>query len=102
MKLLWSGRRAGKTTKAILLAHETGAYLIVINREEALRVSKLADAMDKPIRFPVTIEEFLHGGMKGSYVRNLVIDNADEIFNRIFDGFEIEMITFTGEKYESQ
>jgi hypothetical protein len=94
MQIVNKARAMGKTTEAIKKAHETGAYMICLDRQEALRLSKQAEDMNMPIRFPVTWEEFLHSGkLKGSHVRNVVIDNADEIFLRMFSGLKIEMIT---------
>lgn len=86
-----SGRRMGKTTKAVKLANETGAYLIVPNKHQAQQVSK----EHKLDRYPITIHEFLADKMKGSFVRNVVIDNADMVLEQIFNGLKIEGITLT-------
>lgn len=87
-------RQAGKTTEAIKKAHETGAYIICKNREMAQWISHRAEEMGTPIRFPITWEEFLSSDkMKSSYVKNVVIDNADDLFLSMFTGLKIEMIT---------
>lgn len=93
MKLICKPRRAGKTTEAIIRAAESGAYLIVKNRAEAQRISKQAEEMNLKIRFPVTFDELLKGQMQGSFVRNVVIDNADMLLQAICPGLEIEAIT---------
>lgn len=73
--------------EAIKLANETGAYLIVHSHDEAVRLAPLCN------RFPVTFDEFLDNRMRGSHVRNIVIDQADMLIQRIASGLTIEGIT---------
>lgn len=63
----------GKTEEAIKLANKTGAYLLVANRMEANRIAHRCD------RHPVTLDEILDRQMRGSFVKNMVVDNADWI-----------------------
>jgi hypothetical protein len=93
MEIKCMPNRTGKTTECIKQAHKSGAYIVVINREEALRVSQYAEEIGCPVRFPVTFQELLKTGMKGSFVRNIVIDNGDMILERLFSGLKIEMMT---------
>jgi hypothetical protein len=87
------GRRLGKTTKAVDIANETGAYLIVRNRTRAQELGKLTD------RFPITFDELIRNKMRGSYVRKVVIDDFDTLLAGILadllPGIEVEAITFT-------
>ena len=92
MKILRKGRRTGKTTEAIKVANETGAYLVVHSKEEAKRVSDDTD------RFPITYSELLKGKMEGSFVRNIVIDNLEVFLQRALPGVKIELITTTCEE----
>lgn len=98
MKIELRARRFGKTTEAIKKAHETKAYLIVINEAEKRRVVKMAEEMNLNIRNPVTWAEYQQDQMRGSFVRNVVIDNADYILQQVFPALKIEMITLTDEK----
>ena len=98
MKLMYTGIRMGKTTEAIRLANETGAYLVVRSRDEALRVSKLNPS---PNRFPVTFQEILEQRMRGSFVRNIVIDNVDLFIQRIVGDLLIEGITISAEHWDN-
>lgn len=97
MKKLIEEKGSGKTTAVIEQAHETGAYIIVISDDEARRVAVLAEEMGKSIRYPVTIGEFLRGGMRGSRVKNIIIDNLDLMIRRICAGLDVELITMTKE-----
>lgn len=100
MKRIKKARRAGKTTDAISLANETGAYLICLNEEEKRRIR------DECQRNPVSFNELNEYGMRGSFVRNIVIDNFDMYFEQRLskaikyvltplDGLKIDGITFT-------
>jgi len=95
MKIVNLDRGEGKTTKAIEQAHKTGAYIICKNRNEAHYIMAMAKEKDLNIRFPITFEEFLHSGMRGSHVRNIIIEDAERLFLSLFENkrLEIEMIT---------
>lgn len=95
IKLIAQPVRHGKTMDAIRIAAETGAYLIVIDQREAKRVAELAQVMGLNIRYPVTFDEFERHRMRGSHVRKVVIDNADEFLRRMFGGLTIEAATWT-------
>ncbi len=89
-RLIHRARRGGKTTEAVKLAIQTGAYLIVPNRNEALRLSKEFPEL----RFPITWNEFLQSRMQGSFVRKVVIDNLDQCIQQMFP-FTIEAVTMS-------
>lgn len=86
-------RGLGKTTEAVKQAHRTGAYIIVKDRPRAVECMQLAEELHLNIRFPITFGEFLDSRLKGSYINNIVIDDADELFLSLFRGLDIEMIT---------
>lgn len=100
MDVIKKARRMGKTTEAAKLSNETGAYLVVINRDHA----KELNSSGKTKRNPVTFDEFRQDNMRGSFVRNIVIDDFDifiqqelsNIFSQ-FSGLKIEGISFTEE-----
>ncbi len=97
MKVIFNGRGMGKTTKAIKMANETGGYLLVHSYDEAVRLSRLPGDQ-KPLRFPVTYQEFLSGKMRGSFVRNVVIDNAEMFLREVTGGVSVDAITLTTEE----
>lgn len=96
MRQFYFGPGSGKTTEAIKLANETGAYLICINEEEKRRIREQCK------RNPVSFAEFNSYGMKGSFVRNIVIDNFDvwlelelDKIMRAFADLKVDGITYT-------
>ena len=89
MKIIGTERGKGKTTEAVKIANDTGAYLVVHNQDEVTRLSTKCN------RFPITYDELLDGHMKGSFVRNIVIDNIEMFIQRICPGLTIEAITIT-------
>ena len=95
MRIISANRDGGKTTKAVELALETDAYLIVRDHNEAYRLSGLYPSL----RFPVTFDELLNSGMRGSQVRNIVIDNADDFLRFVVGSvgaLTIDAITIPG------
>ncbi len=101
MELKVKPRRMGKTTKAIEQAAMSGAYIVVATRQDAQRVAKQAKEMECNIRFPVTFDELLSGKMKGSFVRNIVIDDGDRLIQRVCSGLMVEMVTWNGRSSEN-
>ena len=105
MKAIQLSRQKGKTTEAIKIANETGAYLICLDHDEARRIREECN------RNPVSFSELNTHGMKGSFVRNVVVDNFDVYFERRLtealrdvlaplDGLRVEAITFTEDPQE--
>jgi len=89
MEIIVLPRGKGKTTEAIKRANEEGAYLLVHDLNEARRISSLC------VRLPVTFDEFLDGKMRRSWVRKIVIDNADMFIQRVCESINVEAITLT-------
>lgn len=87
------GRGEGKTTAAINLAHETGAYIICLNRMRAFHIFEMSKRMGKLIRFPVTWGEYQRDRMNSSSTKNIIIEDAQDLFQSMFDHLDVEMIT---------
>lgn len=88
-------RGTGKTTELIKKSSETGYYIIVATVNNARNVSNLARSMNIDIPFPITVEEYLRGKMCGSYIKNVLIDDADVILETIFNSVIIDTCTLT-------
>ena len=89
-------RGTGKTTELIKKSSETGYYIIVATRQNARNVFELARSMKIDIPFPITIDEYFRGDkMRGSYVKNVLIDDVDEILKTIFNTVIIDTCTLT-------
>lgn len=95
MEVIYKARRLGKTTEVIKKAAETKAYIIVPNEQQKREVLRRAEEMKVNIRNPVTWAEFQQDQMRGSWVRNVVIDNADLILQQVFADLKIEAISLT-------
>lgn len=95
-ELIYGARRFGKTTRAIEIVNKRGGYLVVTDRKQAI------DANAKTERFPITFDELLKTKMRGSFVRNIVIDNFDVLLERelekafsFLSKLKVEAVTFT-------
>lgn len=85
MKLIISGRGAGKTTELVRRSAETGYYIVTVNRQAALSVTYIARDLGLKIPFPLTAQEFIQGKYD-SGVRGVLIDDADDLlrsFSRV-------------------
>ena len=78
------GAQCGKTFRAIQESEKTGAVIVCFCREEACRVGDMANKLGMKIPFPVSIDEALPQNMRGSFYKNLILDNAEMIMERLF------------------
>jgi len=96
MEILHLPRRAGKTTRAIIKAADEGLYIVCDTPAEATRVFQQAKEMGLNIPFPITTDDLLQRRFHGRGIRGLIIDNAEQLLQRIAYGVEVRMITLTG------
>ena len=90
-------RRAGKSLELIKIAEASNAYIIVPTRRDALNLMKLAEKHGHKILFPVTVDEYMQSRFRGSFVRNILIDDADIVLQMIFREVAIDAISMTDE-----
>jgi len=97
MKIIHRPRATGKTEAAVKLANETGSYLVVENQREASAVFR--HSKPKPDRYPVTFQEILGGGLRGSHVKSIVIDDVDKFLKHYLagTGLHLQGVTMTKE-----
>ena len=89
-------RQAGKSSELIRIAEETNAYIIVASRQRALHLARMAKEHGRRILFPVTVHEYEQSRFRGSYVRHILIDDADAVLEQVFKEVTIDAITMTG------
>lgn len=92
MKIINKVRGAGKTTEAIKVANETGAYLVVHSDGEAKRIA------DNCNRFPITYQELVNPSGR-NYGSKVVIDNIN-IFLSWLIRDKVIAFTITSEESE--
>lgn len=92
MKIIALPKGKGKTTQAIDLANQTGAYLVFRSQDLASHLRKTKNIK----RFPMSYEELLKHSSR-SFVKNVVIDDADAFIAHVLarTGFYAEGITIT-------
>ena len=100
MEKIILGRGKGKTTELIKRSYETNSYIIVKDHNRAREVRAMADKMELNILFPVTVAEYLMTRFRGSHVRHVLIDDAEDVLSYIFNDVTIDAITLTGEDDE--
>ena len=95
MKKIILGRGQGKTTELIKLSHETNTYILVANFQRQREVAKMADEMGLSIPYPVTVCDYMRTHFLGSYIKHILIDDADDVLQQIFNCVTIDAITMS-------
>ena len=95
MKKIIRPRQTGKSSELIRIAEETNAYIIVATRGRAVYLADLAQKQGRHILFPVTLREYEQSRFRGSYIRHVLIDDADAILEQVFKEVTIDAITMT-------
>lgn len=98
MKKIVKPRASGKTTELIRLSEATGAYIIVSNQKRAHDLFVFAESLGYKIPYPVPFEHCRR--TKGSFVKNILIDDADDLLSILFPGMIIDAITMTESEEE--
>lgn len=91
-------RRMGKSLELIKRAEETNAYIVVTTRRDALNLMQLAEKHGHKILFPVTFDEAINGKFIGSFIKHILIDDADMMLQMLFRYTEIDAITMSEEQ----
>lgn len=93
MDIYVGARCSGKTATLIKKSAETGAYILVANKNQACSVYRQAKEMGYNIPFPVTISEITNGRkyIDVSYMkkRGVLIDELQSVLNVTFCGIPI-------------
>lgn len=100
MKLIIKERGMGKTTDLIRLSAETGQYILVADFNRARNVADMARKMGLNIPYPVTVCEGLKEGFRGTFIRSILIDDADIVLQMVFH-VGVTAITLTKEDDKS-
>lgn len=95
MKKIILGHGEGKTQKLIRISHETCTYILVANADRQREIAHMAREMKLDIPFPVTVNDYLHTKFRGSFIKHILIDDAEDVLQRVFYTVEIDAITLT-------
>lgn len=102
-RIIVEGRRAGKTTKAIIQSVKTGGTILVAHKGMARAVEDAAEKMGiqipKDMPKPITIREFEHKRENNLVEDGVIIDEALIVLREVL-GVPIEMITMSDKEQE--
>lgn len=98
MKVILSGVRSGKTTKAIKIAAKNDLYIVCHSLGECSRIAQQAKDAGLNIRFPVTFEELIRKQYYAKGIKGIVIDNVDMLLQKLVPDLKIEAITINKEE----
>lgn len=95
MEIIYKSRGRGKTSELIRMSEKTGYYILCTDRRRADQVFDQARKMGCNIPYPVTVHDYLVNEFRGSWIRNIYIDDADDVLQHIFRTVKIEAISMT-------
>lgn len=95
MDIIYGESGTGKTTELIRKSHDTWTYIVTADRKRADYILKMARKMGKDIPNPIPWEECRGNMFTGSFIRHILIDDADDLLERIFCTVHIDAITMT-------
>lgn len=94
MEIIYKERQTGKTKELIELCHETGGYIVCMDRQRAKNIKYLADKLVLSIRQPITFSEFLDKQYYSAGIKCFYIDDAEVLLQHL-SHIEIKAITIT-------
>lgn len=99
MEIILGDRRSGKTTELIKRSAETGCYILVANKNEAINLFNQAKLMNLNIPYPVTVGEYLICNFRSSPIRRdgLLIDDFESVVGMIFSGIPINAVAISSD-----
>lgn len=94
MDVVIGARGAGKTTEALTyLKNNPGTYLVVARAQRAQQLKAVHGALaDRIVHIGPENDPLIHVPARA----DIIIDDADEIFQRLFRPHAIKIITMTG------
>lgn len=99
MKIIMLERGKGKTTELVKMSAETQTYILTATKQNVRHICQIADDLGLNIPYPITVNEYLDGKLKESFIKSILIDDVDCVLRSIFNTVQIDAITLTkGEK----
>ena len=95
MNAIMGKRGSGKTTALIKLSSKHQIYILVLNRERQKQLFQQAHDLGYQIPYPITLDDYLGDKLRGSYIREILIDDVDEILKYIFASVKINTVSLT-------
>lgn len=65
-------------------------------------MADMAQKQGRHILFPVTLREYEQSRFRGSHIRRVLIDDADEVLEQVFKEVTIDAITMTEQESEGE
>jgi hypothetical protein len=95
MNAIIGNRGSGKTTALIKLSSKHQLYILVLNRERQKQLFQQAHDLGYQIPYPITLDDFLADKLRGSHIREILIDDVDDILKHIFATVKINTVSLT-------
>jgi len=95
MKKIIRPRQSGKTSELIRMSEQTQTYIVTPTMTRAKITAQMAQELGHNIPFPVSLAEYLRSGFRGTFIKHILIDDADDVLQELFKEVQIDAITMT-------
>ena len=95
MKKIIRPRQSGKTSELIRMSEQTQTYIVTPTMARAKITAQMAQELGHNIPFPVSLAEYLRSGFRGTFIKHILIDDADDVLQELFREVQIDAITMT-------
>lgn len=100
-KIIYQGRRTGKTTQIIKEASKNNMYILVSNMRQAEEMFKQARKMNTPILYPITVNEWKNGKVAWRVKRQgILVDEGKVVLEELLET-SVHMMSISKEDDES-
>lgn len=96
MRVIARGRQQGKTRDLIIDSAASGATIICPNEEMVDYTKRMSKDMGIDIPTPLSFQRFPEN-LRGTGIKNIMIDNADIILRNMFRPYNILEVTLSDE-----
>ncbi len=96
MKIIYTKRAEGKTTKLIQMSAESG-YYIVCHPKTVEHVMRQAHKLDLKIPNPLNYDEFINKRYRGTGIKGLLVDDVDLLVQHM-SSIQVHAITLSEEE----
>lgn len=84
MKVIYKEAGKGRTTELVRMSSKNWTYIVVPTPDQVRNIVDIAHQEGLDIPYPLTLNEVINNKLKGSSIKEVLIDNADQFVREYF------------------
>lgn len=93
MNIIMGKKGSGKTRELIRLSSKHQIYILVLNRARQKDLYQQAHDLGFQIPYPITLDDFMRDKLIGSHIKEILIDDLDDVLKNIFYPIQINTVS---------